>query len=42
MMRRHFKSGVNAYAYLLFILIYFPCIATVGAVYRDALSGGAD
>lgn len=35
MMRRYFKSGVNAYAYLLFILIYFPCIATVGAVYRE-------
>jgi ferrous iron transport protein B len=36
MMRRYFKSGINAYAYLLFILIYFPCIATVGAVYREA------
>ncbi len=35
MMRRYFKSGINAYAYLLFILIYFPCIATVGAVYRE-------
>jgi ferrous iron transport protein B len=36
MMRTYFKSGINAYAYLLFILIYFPCIATVGAVYREA------
>lgn len=36
MMRRHFKSGINAYAYLLFILIYFPCLATVGVVYREA------
>lgn len=35
MMRKHFKSGINAYAYLLFILIYFPCVATVGAVYRE-------
>jgi ferrous iron transport protein B len=36
MMRKHFKSGINAYAYLLFILIYFPCVATVGAVFREA------
>lgn len=35
-MRRYFGSGASAYAYLLFILIYFPCIATVGAVYREA------
>ena len=36
MMRKNFKSGINAYAYLLFILIYFPCFATVGVVYREA------
>lgn len=36
MMRGHFKSGINAYAYLLFILIYFPCFATVGVVNREA------
>jgi len=35
-MRRHFGNGISAYAYLLFILLYFPCIATVGAVYREA------
>lgn len=35
-MRRNFGSGASAYAYLLFVLIYFPCIATVGAVYREA------
>ncbi len=35
-MRKHFKSGIEAYAYLLFIMIYFPCVATVGAVYREA------
>lgn len=35
-MRRYFGSGASAYAYLLFVLIYFPCIATVGAVYREA------
>jgi ferrous iron transport protein B len=35
-MRKFFRSGASAYAYLLFVLIYFPCIATVGAVYREA------
>lgn len=37
-MRGYFGNGYSAYAYLLFILLYFPCIATVGAVYRE--SGG--
>lgn len=36
MMKKYFGSGASAYAYLLFILLYFPCIATVGAVYREA------
>jgi len=35
-MRANFGDGFAAYAYLLFILIYFPCIATVGAVYRES------
>lgn len=35
-MRRYFTGRSGAYAYLLFILIYFPCIATLGAVYREA------
>jgi ferrous iron transport protein B len=34
-MRNYFGNGFSAYAYLLFILIYFPCIATVSAVYRE-------
>jgi len=35
-MRHHFKNSISAYAYLLFILLYFPCIATVSAVYRES------
>ncbi len=35
-MRSYFGNGFSAYAYLLFILLYFPCIATVGAVYRES------
>lgn len=35
-MRHHFKNEISAYAYLLFILLYFPCIATVSAVYRES------
>lgn len=30
-----FGGKNNAYAYLLFILVYFPCIATIGAIYRE-------
>lgn len=35
-MRSYFGSGFSAYAYLLFILLYFPCIATVAAVYKES------
>jgi len=35
-MRKYFGAKTSAYSYLLFILIYFPCFATVGAVYREA------
>ena len=34
-MHKHFGSGVAAIAYLLFILLYAPCIAAVAAVYRE-------
>ncbi len=33
-MRRHF-SGPGGYAYLLFVLIYFPCVAALGAAIRE-------
>jgi ferrous iron transport protein B len=35
-MQRYFTKGpLQAYAYLLFILIYMPCIAALGAVLRE-------
>jgi len=34
-----FHGAVGAFAYLLFILLYFPCIATIGAIVRE--TGGA-
>ncbi len=29
-------SAASAYAYMLFILIYFPCVAALGAAFREA------
>ena len=38
-MRRHFPKGRNqVFAYLLFILLYVPCIAAMGAAFQ-ALGG---
>lgn len=34
-MRILFDGPVGAYAYLLFILIYAPCIAAIAAIYRE-------
>ncbi|MCE1159431.1 MAG: Fe(2+) transporter permease subunit FeoB [Spirochaetia bacterium] len=35
-MRNHFKNNSHAaYAYLLFVLIYFPCLAALGALVRE-------
>jgi ferrous iron transport protein B len=34
-LQRFFPDKAGAYAYLLFILLYFPCVATVGSVYRE-------
>ncbi len=35
-MREYFAGDVHAaYAYLLFILIYFPCVAALGAIMRE-------
>ncbi|ESA34889.1 ferrous iron transport protein b [Leptolyngbya sp. Heron Island J] len=30
-----FDGKVGAFAYLLFVLLYFPCVAAMGAVYRE-------
>lgn len=34
-MARYFDGKVGALAYLLFILIYSPCVATIAAIYRE-------
>ena len=34
-MTRFFDGGVGAFAYLLFILIYAPCVAAVGAIFKE-------
>jgi ferrous iron transport protein B len=38
-MASRFDGQAGAFAYLLFILLYFPCVATIGAIVREA--GGA-
>ena len=38
-MAERFDGQAGAFAYLLFILLYFPCVATIGAIKREA--GGA-
>lgn len=34
-MNQYFDGKVGAFAYLLFILMYFPCVAATGAMYRE-------
>lgn len=34
-MNQHFDGKIGAFAYLLFILMYFPCVAATGAMYRE-------
>lgn len=36
MLKHHFDGSLGAFAYLLMILLYFPCVATVGAIYKEA------
>jgi ferrous iron transport protein B len=35
-MARRFDGQAGAFAYLLFVLLYFPCVATIGAIAREA------
>ena len=35
-MRSRFDGQAGAFAYLLFVLLYFPCAATIGAIKREA------
>ncbi len=38
-MRARFDGQTGAFAYLLFILLYFPCVAATAAVYRETNLG---
>lgn len=35
-MAARFDGRAGAFAYLLFVLLYFPCVATIGAIIREA------
>jgi ferrous iron transport protein B len=35
-MEARFDGRAGAFAYLLFVLLYFPCVATIGAIVREA------
>jgi ferrous iron transport protein B len=35
-MAERFDGKVGAFAYLLFVLLYFPCVAATAAIYREA------
>jgi ferrous iron transport protein B len=41
LMAQRFDGQAGAFAYLLFILLYFPCVATIGAIAREAGRGWA-
>lgn len=38
-MSQRFGNSTAAFAYLLFVLMYFPCVAATGAVYRETNLG---
>lgn len=38
-MRQSFDSQIGAFAYLLFILLYAPCVAATAAIYRETNRG---
>ena len=35
MLVQHFDGAAGAFAYLLFVLLYAPCVATMGAIYKE-------
>ncbi len=35
MLLQKFDGAIGAFAYLLFILMYFPCVAAIAAIYRE-------
>jgi len=38
-LHKHFHGQIGAYAYLLFVLLYFPCIATTSTAYKESTVG---
>ncbi len=38
-MATRFNGRIGAFAYLIFVLLYFPCVAAMGAVYRETNGG---
>ncbi|HSW93384.1 MAG TPA: Fe(2+) transporter permease subunit FeoB [Gammaproteobacteria bacterium] len=40
-MYQHFGGKINAIAYLLFVLLYFPCVSTTAAMLREVHRGWA-
>ncbi len=40
-LHNNFHGQIGAYAYLLFVLLYFPCIATTSTAYKESSSGWA-
>ncbi len=38
-MARRFDGQAGAFAYLLFVLLYFPCVSATAAVYRETNAG---
>jgi ferrous iron transport protein B len=38
-LKTHFDGQIGAFAYLLFVLLYFPCIATTATAYRETNLG---
>ena len=38
-LHKNFHGQIGAYAYLLFVLLYFPCIATTSTAYKESSVG---
>ncbi|WP_347986209.1 Fe(2+) transporter permease subunit FeoB [Methylomonas sp. AM2-LC] len=38
-MQQHFDGQIGAFAYLLFILLYAPCVAATAAIYKETSAG---
>ncbi len=36
LMNQLFGSAIAAFSYILFVLLYMPCVATLGAIYKEA------